>query len=532
MSQIKKLFKLQLDNKFNLFKSKDAKTICLTLLKYFSIIAAITLGLYLILNKVFLLLAIEINSQLIGIVICFMQVITFFFALANIIQTMYLSKDNELLMTLPVTFDQLFVSKSLILYVSDLIFNATYMLPVFLTLGFLGGLNWFYFVMILLIIPIMPILPIAVASLISIPTIFVIKYFKKHTVLSIVTILLLVAVIFVAYMSIVGRISSAFNIAEKQIETGLKINNFVTYFGVKLFGFYQLGLSMLNAGWIWFPLAFLVCAMILMLVCLAVIKPFYYKIATINMEQTFVVKDRYYRPFKKRKPFAELLLNEIRLTFRSAGYIFQFFLFPLFMPLIVYTYDKLVIDIAVNQTGRNMIFGTHILILTIIALMSNIISSIAISKEGGVFYIAKTSPVPFRTQALAKIVFNAIFTIGSILITTIITLLFPSLPAWVVLLSSLTVILLSIGHICHSFDMDLRSPVLDWYDNSEISTIGKNTTKSMIWALVFSFAMCLCISLMGTLGVYIALAISVIYAVSRIHMLDVRLDYYYDQMEI
>ena len=185
MSQILKLFKFQLDNKYNLFKQKNYKSFLLQLLKYFVIIASITLLLYLILNKIVFMLAIQINAQLVGIVLLFTQAITFCFALANIIQTMYLSKDNELLMVLPVTFDQLFISKSLILYVSDLLFSLEYLLPVFIVMGILGHLGVIYFAMLILIIPLIPILPIALASLISIPTIFIIKYFKKHTILSI-----------------------------------------------------------------------------------------------------------------------------------------------------------------------------------------------------------------------------------------------------------------------------------------------------------------------------------------------------------
>lgn len=243
MSQILKLFKFQLDNKYNLFKQKSYKSFLLQLLKYVVIIASITLLLYLILNKIVFLLAIQINAQLIGIVLLFTQAITFFFALANIIQTMYLSKDNELLMVLPVTFDQLFISKSLILYVSDLLFSVEYLLPVFLVMGILGHLGAIYFAMLILIIPLIPILPIALASLISIPTIFIIKYFKKHTILSIITILLLVGTIFVLYMMFVSKVSGAINIAEKQIETGFKINSFVADLALNCSGSINLDLA-------------------------------------------------------------------------------------------------------------------------------------------------------------------------------------------------------------------------------------------------------------------------------------------------
>lgn len=530
-TQVAKLFKLQLDNKYTLFKQKNVKEIAKQLFKYLVLVSAITLVLFLILNKIVFLLAININAQMIAVATLFTQAITFFFALGNIIQMMYLSKDNELLMVLPVTFNQLFVSKTILLYISELIFSIKFVLPIFLVLGFLGHLPFLYFAMILIVLPILPLLPIALACLLSIPAIFIVKFLKKHTLLSIITILLLVATVFVAYMVLVGKVSGVFNIAEKQIETGIKVNQFVATFGASLFGYYQIGQSMLSISYIYYPVIYCVVALILMCICLLIIKPFYYKIATVNIEQTSKLINKS-RKFKKRSVFAELLLNEVRSIFRSPSYIFQFFLFPLFMPLIVFTYDKLILSIAVNQAGQNMVFGSHILVFTIVALMSNIISSMAISKEGSVFYIAKTSPIPFRTQAFAKLSFNAIFTVSSILITTIICLIFTNLPVWVVLVSSLVVTVLSLGHICHSFDMDLQKPMLDWYDNSEISSIGKSTTKSMIYSLVFGFAMCLVVTLLGKVGLFVALAISIAYLVARLHLLDVRLDYYYDKMEI
>ncbi len=531
MSKILKLFKFQLDNKYNLFKQKDVKGFLINISKYVLTIAALTLVMYLLLKKVVFMLGIRINAEFIAIVLLATQAITFCFATANIISTLYLSKDNELLMVLPVTFNQLFISKIMILYMNELLFSLLYIVPVFLTLGFIGGLSSTFFLMLLLLVPILPLLPIALASLISIPIMFVVKFFKRHMLLSIITILVIVAGVFVAYMSIVTDISGAMNIAEKQIETAIKIDRFIRDFGRTIFAYYQIATSLFVTSYIYWPIIYLVVGVALVCGCFLLIKPFYYKIATINTETTSVTKTKY-KGFKKRKPFAELLLNEIRQVFRSPGYIFQYFLFTLFMPLIVFTYDKLLLDIAVNQAGQDMIIGSHVLVLSIIALMSNAISSIAISKEGGTFYIAKTTPISFYYQVGAKITFNAIFTLGAILVTTITTLILTNISVGTVLITSLMVMLLSLGHICHSFDMDLQNPVLDWYDNSEISSIGKNTTKCIIYALVLSVLLCLIISFLGTLGIWLALIFSLVYMVGRVYMLYIRTKYYYNLMEI
>lgn len=531
MSQILELFRLQLDNKYDIFKKKDFKSLFMYMFKYLVLAIAIILVLYIILKKIFFLLFIRVNEDLMAIVLFATQLISFVFAIGSIMRTLYFSKDNELFMVMPVTFNQLFVSKIMMIYMNELIFNVLYMFPILFTFGILGHFSIWYFLLLIVFVPILPVLPIALASLISIPFMFIVKFFKRNIWLTIVTILVLVAGIFVLYMSIVSQISGAINIAEKQVATGLEVNNAIERIGSKIFLYNYLALSVVQFSMMWFPFVYLIGSVALFMICFLIIKPFYYKVATISLENTSKVKQRAGK-FKKRTPFAELLLNEIRTVFRSPAYIFQFFLFPLFMPLIVYTYDKLLITIAVNQAGQNMIFGSHILILSIIALMSNTISSIAISKEGANFYISKVSPVSYRTQVYAKLLFNAIFTVSAIIITTITTFIFTDLDALIILLSSFMIIILSLGHIVHSFDMDLMNPVLKWYDNSEISQLSKSTTKSMIYALVLSVVVFALATLGGTIGIVVDIVISILYLIARIHLLKIRIYHYYNAMEV
>ena len=85
--------------------------------------------------------------------------------------------------------------------------------------------------------------------------------------------------------------------------------------------------------------------------------------------------------------------------------------------------------------------------------------------------------------------------------------------------------------------MDLKNPVLDWYDNSEISTVGKSTTKSIIYALVLSLVMCMIYVLFSKLeNIFIPciihLVISILYAFNYVHLLHIHTKHYYNKMEI
>lgn len=534
MSRVWKLLKLQLDNRYSLFKRQKFKTFFVGVAKYLFIMAAITTVLSLILSKIIFYLSIQVNEQVIAIVLAFTQVLTFGFAVVSIIKNLYLSKDNELLIILPVTFNQLFISKIIILYISELVFSVLYIVPIFLSIGLISQMGIVYYLMILISLPILPIFPLVIGSLISIPIMFVVKWLKSHTVTSIIIILTVVVTAFVLYMMFVMKISGAFNIAEKQIETSLQINSWIANNG-KIFGYYFLAKCWFLFGSVYRLFIFLAISLALLAVCMLLIKPFFFKIATITNENT---STQHYTPkrFKKRSQLAEMFVNETKSVFRSPSYIFQYFLFPLFMPVIVFTYDKLLTTISVNQAGRSMIIGSHILVLCIVALMSNIISSSAISREGANFYLAKTTPVNFYKQVLAKCLFNALFTLTALLVTCITTLILSDIPPVFVIFSTISIMILSIGHICHSFDMDLQKPLLDWYDNSEISKISHSTTKSIVYALLWSVIMCIltisCLKSGMLITLIIMFIVSLAYCLSRIYLLYLRTEYYYNKMEM
>ena len=95
---------------------------------------------------------------------------------------------------------------------------------------------------------------------------------------------------------------------------------------------------------------------------------------------------------------------------------------------------------------------------------------------------------------------------------------------------------MSFGHICHSFDLDLINPVLDWYDNSEITSISKSTTICIVYALIMSLLSCLVIIFTASVNIYFAFGclfvLSAFYCLSRTYLLAIRTKYYYEKMEI
>ena len=533
MQTVLKLFKLQIDNRYDILKTSNLKKMILQIVKYLILIFAITIVFGIVFFRIFLL-GFKINAELIGIVLLITQLISLFFAIGNILTNLYFSKENELLMVLPATPNQLFVSKILVIYLQEMIVNSMIALPIFIALGVVGGLANVYYVSILILMIVFPILPIALASLISVPLMAIIKYLKSHTTLSIISILVLVATAVSLYLMIIGNMTSTFAIASKQIETVRNINLKILEIGKDFILFYQLAMAMFSyAKWYWIAIFVSICFSILVL-ALVMIKPFYFKTAMSNLENSIkpLVKEQ---SFKKRTGFHSLLVKELLCLFRSPSAVFQYFLFTLLMPFIVFSYDKLMLSLAVSQAGEVMIAGSHVLIVAIFAMLSNIISATAISREGGNFYISKISPMNYFKFIAAKMVFNICFTFSALFVTMIVSMFY--LTSWQVIMGTIAIMLASVGHIALSIDMDIKNPVLDWYSSEEMSKMGGTTAKSMIIGMIIAAVLGIIIIMMAfsenvLLPWIIIILLSLVFCIHRVYILILRINMSYDKIEV
>ena len=533
MDTILNLLRLQIDNKTDILKTATPKKMALSVFKIALAMIIGIVGISVLLLRVFLL-GIHINAELLSIVLLVIQGASICFAVGHIITTLYMCRDNEMLICLPVTPNQLFISKIMLLYCKELGVNAIISLPILISLGFLGRFGASFYLSMPLLLLIMPCFSIAVAALISLPVMAVIRFLRPRPFISIISILVLVSACLFGYLSLIGSISESFDIASKQIETVREINAAVVAFGSKIPIYFRCASAMLNFGEWYFFTIYLIISATVFVIAIFFIRPFFFKMAMASLENTAKTNQRQGH-FKKCNPFLSLIDRETRCIFRSPTDIFEYFLFTLLMPFIVFSYDKLLMSITVNQAGTNMIAGSHVMIVAILAMLSNVVSASAISREGSNFYISKTIPVNFYKQIFAKLTFNAIFTVGALLLTMIVS--FFIYPAWQVILGTISIIFATIGHIAWSIDMDIKNPTINLQGNEASSNTSKSTPKSLLIGLVIGFLMGLLVIMYSggghPLTAYLMLiAASIIFAVYRLWMLVLRINLCYEKIEM
>lgn len=535
--KIRKLLKLLINNKYAIGSTRGFKKALINVLKSITIFGIVLLVLWFILSRIKVFLMIDINPQIFAIVLLVILIISLMSSIASIINNLFISKDNEILLSLPISASELFISKLIYLYINELVFNILYIGPVLVTFGIMArtGATPMNFLSFLLFFPIIPVATLGIGGLLSVPIMFVVRFFKDHNKTTIISGLLLLAALFLLYMFVITNVSGAFNVVDEQIKTSLEINGTVKKIGSQIPVLFWLSSAFFKgAHSIGRVFLFLIACLGIILVTGPFIKMFFQKIAVFNNETKKETRARA-RKYVKRSPERELFLNEFRTCLRSPNLIMQYFLFTILLPIIIYSYDKLLFTISVNQTGQSLLFASHVLVLMMLTCLSSTISSVAISRQGGLVYISKMIPISYEKQTTIKIAFNVIITWIAIIIGTVVSCIFSTANTTLLIVSAIAAMFLSIGHVCQSYDLDLRNPSIDWYDVSEISSLSKNTTTSILYgfllALVFA-AITVVANGKILLTSILLLSASILYAFGRFALIRVRLKYLFDEMEL
>ena len=534
MRKIWNLLRLQIDNRTDILKTASPRKMCVSLAKVLVVLVAIIAALAFAMTRIFLL-GFSINAELIALVMLITQAISLLFTIGHVISTLYLSRDNELLICLPVTPNQFFISKVLLIYVKELAFHSMLFLPLFLCFGVFGGMPTSYYCALPLYLLLLPVLPIIVASFLSIPVMRVLTFLKRHAVLAIFVLLALVASCLTVYIFALSSLIESFNIVEQQMQIVSDVNRAVLAIGGRIVVYYQLAEAMLSFSlWYRLPLFLLLCALLALFTVL-LIRPFYFRVAMPQLENRTGGERRQRNCFRHDGAFISLIKKEAVCIFRAPSEVFQYFLFTLLMPFIVVFYDRLLMAATVNQAGVNMIAGAHVMIMAIMAMLSNISSASAISRDSANFHMSKIIPVSYFTQVFAKLTFNAIFTLGALLATAIFSCF--RYPVWQVLLSSLAIAFAAVGHIALCLDMDIKNPSISMQGDEESSTTSKSTPRALVIGLAIGFLMGLFIILQSSAKhavlPYLVLIVGALaFAIWRVWRLILRVALVYDKIEM
>lgn len=493
----------------------------------------------------------RIPTNILTTVLAVMLGLSIIFTTGGLVKSLYLSKDNLVLLTFPTTPTMVFLSKLLVYYVYELKKNFLFLIPFFIGYGIILAYPIYYYVWTIFLFVFLAMIPVLLGALLSMPALFVYQFVKKYKIVQ--GLLVLAALVAIALLGIwiISQIPPEINflktgtpfkeiysltnaIAEgfppvlwlNQLIIGTPyspviINNIVTTMP-KLFSIQTL----------WSFLGLIGFIVIALLLCFLLSQPLFYTMASKPFE--FAKKTKIKEKENGKTP---VLLSSIKkewlVAVRSGSLIFLLIQFLIVLPFALAFLNSLYKAMNISALGVQMTVAFNFLIVLLFSTAMNVNIASAYSKDGFAAYLNKVQPSTYGSLLFAKLTVNMATGFVGIIASSIIYSLYCVPGSVNLVLFAITSYAVYIAHLFWSAELDVMNPQYAQYATFSEQSNNPNENKSSLLAFVVSFLFALCLFLLMPEGALLAwwkaMFVSIALAIFKIFTFFLKIKVYYKE---
>ncbi|MBO4695468.1 MAG: hypothetical protein J5656_06110 [Clostridia bacterium] len=544
-SSLSNLTMMQLKEKMNFsFKAHPKKS--LLSLSFFLIgFAAVIVICYFLINFAMRLKVFDFNGKLPTSVLVVIFTVMFFLSLIfttiSLVKSLYFSRDNFVLLTLPTTPSIVFSSKLLVHYVNELKKNALFLIPLFIGYGINAGLPIYYYPWMLVMFLLIVTLPVLLGALISIPAMYLYQALKKVKVVMYSLILIAVVGVIVAAAYIISIIPPDINLKETWGTTYFQIRGFLFDFEsimlpfkwlVELLVGKYLATSMFSMSTLYILLGLLATIVILGVLCFVLSKPLFYSMASKPFEYKKNMNARV-RKEKKLSPFLAVIKKEWVLAFRDSTITTLVVELLIIMPLALALLNSLYNAMNTKFLGTQLTVMFNLFIVLLFMLSANIRMASAYSKDGSSAYLNKLQPSNYGKLLFAKLTVNLVVgTIGLMVGVGVYSLYHALTPSEYTMFAFIAFFLF-VAHLFGSAQYDLMNSQAQQFATFASQANNPNENKSIISTFVIALLFGGAYFFLGSENsktVWIKLlVVAFVYMVIKIYFYFLRIKVYYKE---
>lgn len=500
MNKFKTLFFMQMREKTDLTYLKDKKKtlfkVVFSTLYFVAIVALCYVVLYLA-NRFHLFSPLNhIPLSVMAVVLFVMFVFNLLSCTLTLTNSLYFSKDNQVLITFPVSPNVLFLSKIFVHFTYELKKTFTFIVPVFLAYGMLSSISFVYYLWMPLMMVLLSALIVFLAGLLSIPMIFIKTFFDKYNYVRIILLLILLGLLTWGVVLIINTIPENIDLIRSWAKVSSAIDTFLKWFSTHFSVVYALTICLCglfrNFKMIFFTkytwsVSLIVVGVVgaLFVLNYYISRPIYLKIISTRFEYNKSTKTN--RPNKVVKSKYSTLLYENLKDLRNTSLVRTTLTLLVVAPIAVLTLNKIYAAINTALFGTNLTIAFNILIILLFVLSHNVSASSVYSRDGESLYMLKTLPDRPQNLLLSRLGYYATTTFVLIGVVLAIFFSFTSM-AWIdAVLMFLTIVMYAYIHILVSAEIDFMHPQSALYRTEGLASKNPNETKSILLAFVMSF---------------------------------------------
>ena len=502
-SALKPLVLMQLKDKVDLSylnSKKDAiRKVGLSIAGFAVITALIFLLFYLSkLLRLFHLIAI-IPVSVVVVAFTIMQLLAIISCTFRLMNNLYFSKDNQFLLTMPATTNQLFISKIIVFFVYELIRNLYFFVPLFFAYGLTAGLPIYFFFWLIVCWILISALTVSISALLSIFAMLLAIFLKNFSLVKVVLFCGAVAAVVLLLIEVIGLIPANLDLVANWGTIFWRIQDFLKMFVEKFAPFAYLtqlviggydGLRPKLFSSSTLPILGVVIGVIVVCLALAfaITRPLFFKMASKPFEYRKVNVSRVIKN-KKTNPFISSIKMQVINILRNSDELYSLMSSAIALPILILLLNKLYAAMSTSYLGNNMTISFNLLIILLIALATNGKLASIYSREGGASQLVKTRPNEYTHSLLAKLIPNMVVMSVSIAISVYVFQLFNEISTINTILFGVSAVIIYNAHALWSAEMDVMNPQHAQYAATGGHINNPNETKSsaIMFLLAFIF---------------------------------------------
>ena len=438
----------------------------------------------------------------------------------GLMKSLYFSKDNTVLLTLPATPSLVFFSKLVTYYIYELRKSFMFTIPMFIAYGLVVrgyGINdpktLVYYPWLLLMFVLISSIPVLFAALLSIPTMFLYVFLNRVKILQyLLYAALAIGIILLAWW-LIGLIPTDIDFAENWTQIRLDIQGFLkcienpnaldenvgaaaqkialALVPLRIFTELVVGKVVGLAGYLFHSstvstlLIMVGIGIVFFVLCFLCSKPLFCRMAATPFE--FKKKDTIKARANRKAPaFISAIKKEFVIGIRSNSFIKLGGILVVIMPMAIYLLNKLYSAMDTRFIGTQMTICFNIVIILLIMLMTNIDIASVYSRDGSSSYLNKIQPTPYAILLLSKLIFPMIISLAGLVFTINIFAIEAGLPKNDAVLIGVMIYGVYLAHLFNSAESDIMNPQYEQYATFNDQANNPNETSSGVSALLFS----------------------------------------------
>lgn len=404
--------------------------------------------------------------------------------------SLFENSDVNVLISLPFSAFDIFVSKLIGIYARQLILSLVCVLSVNLTFFVTTNLiNAYNVCMTIVVAVFLPILPLGVASALVLPFYLFKRSVSSHYLLSFFVMTLIMVAFSVGYSYVFkfaqnllnnGQLASLFNEKTMNVIVGFAKYCYPANLIANLMLKRELPLSLGVLGGL---------TVVSAVVGFFVVRAIFIKATQSGFAPHIPHVKKRKVTLKKTPRMLSLISKEFLIVLRTPGYAYMYFTTAIIMPIMVYFAAKLGISLLDKLTSMSVGFELCTFLVLLYSALTNTFCSTNISRDGYMIMMQKTLPYSPAQILTAKMIFSAVIAELSVIVSVIVlgvTKLESPVDAVITFLSAS---LMSFAQITLATRMDLNHPHFSKTDDGEIKEANSTVSSIIVIGLVVSIVM-------------------------------------------